>query len=52
MGSEYAAMFLSCFNDLNFGGFFFQKTADIGGSHTTSDFLECLKEEIGQVTRI
>lgn len=28
------------------------KTADIGGSHTTSDFLECLKEEIGQVTRI
>ncbi|CAH3045086.1 isocitrate dehydrogenase [NAD] subunit gamma, mitochondrial-like [Pocillopora verrucosa] len=25
------------------------KTADIGGGHLTTDFLDCLKEEIGQI---
>ncbi|PFX23565.1 isocitrate dehydrogenase [NAD] subunit gamma, mitochondrial-like isoform X1 [Stylophora pistillata] len=28
------------------------KTADIGGGHLTTDFLECLKEEIGQMSSI
>lgn len=28
------------------------KTTDIGGWHSTTEFLDCLKEEIGQVARI
>lgn len=28
------------------------KTPDIGGTHATTEFLECLKEEIGQVVRV
>lgn len=28
------------------------KTPDIGGEHSTTEFLECLKEEIGQMARI
>lgn len=28
------------------------KTADVGGEHSTTDFLECLKEEIGQMARV
>ena len=32
--------------------FCLQKTADVGGKHSTTDFLECLKEEIGQMARV
>jgi len=32
--------------------FCLQKTADVGGEHSTTDFLECLKEEIGQMARV
>lgn len=32
--------------------FCLQRTADVGGEHSTTDFLECLKEEIGQVARV